>query len=235
MIPTNLRVLFTLAAISLIVGVATTACGDEAASEGAPVFGTEQASDDECDHGGMVFRTGYDEDGDGYIDELTDRTVICHGGPGEDGDDGEDGPTSLMMTNAEGPGENCEHGGIEIEIGIDEDGDGDLGDEEIEDVEYVCNNLCSSGEPLDITVNTDDLPAQFSAGGTYTVSVDSDAEALAVDAVEPAGGFDIDVSYDAAEDNIVFVHNSGTGVAELALFITDGCDLTTKSVRLGPF
>lgn len=44
-------------------------------------------------------------------------------------------PVKLVV---EPPGENCEHGGTAVRSGLDTDGDGELSDEEITNVQYVC-------------------------------------------------------------------------------------------------
>ena len=60
--------------------------------------------------------------------------------PGEPGDAGT-GISSLVNTSDEPAGDNCENGGIKIEVGLDENGNGVLDSEEVVDSQtrYVCN------------------------------------------------------------------------------------------------
>ena len=53
------------------------------------------------------------------------------GSNGMDGADGVDGLTAMAMTHPEPAGEVCVNGGVRIDVGIDQDGDGALGEEEV--------------------------------------------------------------------------------------------------------
>ncbi|HET6344523.1 MAG TPA: hypothetical protein VFH51_06300, partial [Myxococcota bacterium] len=115
--------------------------------------------------------TGFDDNDNGKLDpqEVDASVFICNGargsdgaigptgatgamgdaGPpgtngtdGVDGADGTDGVSMLVRTDAEGPGENCDGGGVRIALGADDDGDLVLDDAEIDSSEYVCR-----GEP----------------------------------------------------------------------------------------
>lgn len=48
-------------------------------------------------------------------------------------------PTQLVEVHEEPAGENCEFGGTKLLVGIDEDIDGELSEDEITDVSYICN------------------------------------------------------------------------------------------------
>ena len=48
-------------------------------------------------------------------------------------------PSSLLRTEAEPPGDNCAAGGSAVSSGLDDDGDGVLGDDEVDHTVYVCN------------------------------------------------------------------------------------------------
>lgn len=54
-------------------------------------------------------------------------------------DDGEDPPDAAVRIDAEPPGANCADGGSAVHVGLDLDGDGALGDDEIESTTYVCD------------------------------------------------------------------------------------------------
>lgn len=63
--------------------------------------------------------------------------VGCTSSPGELSQQGN--PALLTRRDAEPPGGNCPNGGTAIRSGRDRDGDGHLGDAEVEHVDYVCN------------------------------------------------------------------------------------------------
>jgi hypothetical protein len=58
---------------------------------------------------------------------------------GEQGPPGGDGQSAAMRTASEPAGANCAAGGIRVETGIDDDGDGSLGDLEVDATVYVCD------------------------------------------------------------------------------------------------
>ncbi|MBT4059398.1 MAG: hypothetical protein HOE69_03730, partial [Euryarchaeota archaeon] len=58
---------------------------------------------------------------------------------GEDGMDGIDGMPALAVTTLESAGSNCADGGLKIEVGVDDNGNGALDSNEIDYTEYVCN------------------------------------------------------------------------------------------------
>ncbi|MFO7736307.1 MAG: DUF1554 domain-containing protein [bacterium] len=58
---------------------------------------------------------------------------------GEDGKSGADGRTVLTQLSDESPGENCENGGTKVETGFDENGDGELVEDEILETTYICD------------------------------------------------------------------------------------------------
>lgn len=83
--------------------------------------------------------------------------------PGEDGNDGDDGQdgydglqgqegvagssghSAMAVTIEEQEGDNCVAGGVKLIVGVDENSDGALAEEEIDSVSYVCNGLDGSG------------------------------------------------------------------------------------------
>ena len=231
----QLRPLGRLAGVSLLVGVMVVACGEDGQDGATPVLEQIDA-DDECEHGGVVLRSGVDTSGDGEIDGEAEETVFCHGADGADGDSGTDGDRSLMRTSAIEPGDECPLGGIKIESGIDVAGDGELGDDEVQDTNYVCRDRCSSGELLEIDIATDELPERFAKGYTYDVSVTSDADSLDLQVLNPgAGNVTIDANYDHGEETLFFEHIEGQGLTEVVVIATDGCDFTAKTIQLGPY
>ncbi|WP_422092093.1 DUF7151 family protein [Tenacibaculum ovolyticum] len=59
----------------------------------------------------------------------------------EDGKDGINGINSLIKTTTEQNSSNCENGGVKIEIGIDDNGNNILENNEVNTTEYICNNI----------------------------------------------------------------------------------------------
>ncbi len=60
------------------------------------------------------------------------------GNNGDDGTDGVDGQNSLVAQTEIGPGADCASGGVRIDSGIDDNGDGTLDMAEIDDTSFVC-------------------------------------------------------------------------------------------------
>ena len=226
---------FGVLALLLIAG-----CGDGDDGQ-TPIIQTADA--DDCPEGGTVITTGYADD-DGQISDVIDEVVICDGVTGETGDDGatgddgEDGGDSIVATSTEDPGDNCEEGGVRIDSGFDTTGDGDIDD--IVETNYLCNlGQCSTGQPLDIDIHTDDLPDQFVDGFSYEIGVTVNGETpdnLALTALN-AGINDVEVeaTFDEDEGHIVLTHIEGEGPTSLALITSDGCDTASQTITFGPF
>ena len=61
------------------------------------------------------------------------------GADGSNGTDGLDGKSTLIRTFIESPGEVCAGGGVGLQVGIDDNGDGFLSAVEIDETVYVCD------------------------------------------------------------------------------------------------
>jgi len=61
------------------------------------------------------------------------------GADGAQGSAGADGKSALAVTAVESAGSNCTDGGLKIEVGVDDDGNGALDSAEVIHVQYVCN------------------------------------------------------------------------------------------------
>ena len=218
-----------LAALALC-SVALLACNGEDAD--TAVYDQSEASEEQCPHGGTVITSGYDTNDDGFLDSIFEETVICHGEPGQPG---EDGASSVIATEDIPPGEECAEGGVRIDVGLDEDGDGELDPSEVTDSHTVCNLDCHSGQPLEVDLDTEDIASPLAAGDTVEIPVTTDAQALSVVPIDPAGTFDFNITYDGDEQLLIVEHLVGLGVAELALQMTDGCDMGITALRLGPY
>lgn len=69
-----------------------------------------------------------------------------NGQDGVDGEPGDDGKNSLILTFDVSPGIHCENGGIGLHIGIDENGNGLLTSNEVQETTFVCNGADGSGD-----------------------------------------------------------------------------------------
>ena len=63
------------------------------------------------------------------------------GSNGMDGADGTDGQAAMAMTFPEPVGEACPNGGVRIEVGVDDNGDGALTPDEVDQITHVCNGM----------------------------------------------------------------------------------------------
>ncbi len=124
----------------LLAGLVTGAvgCGEELFQS---LVDFRDATESDCEHGGTVVVAGLDANENGVLDEdeIDENEPICNGGPGIDGEQGIPGTNALLRTFQEPAGDNCADGGVKVEIGIDDDGDGTLDDGEITATNFVCN------------------------------------------------------------------------------------------------
>jgi hypothetical protein len=130
---------------------------------------------DHCAHGGTAVRSGFDDDGDGALDdaEIDQVSYVC----------GDTPAAVLVRSDAEPAGDHCAHGGTAVSSGSDDDGDGVLDGEEVDGTAYVCQPA-----PPSVVVRQDALPAgeHCPHGGAAIASgVDDDRDgALADDEVD---------------------------------------------------
>lgn len=94
---------------------------------------TDPAGEGTCPNGGTVVKSGLDLDDDATLDgaEVTTANVVCS--PPQPV-----GPSWLVAVAPEPRGSHCVEGGTAVRSGHDTDGDGVLGDAEVEHVEYAC-------------------------------------------------------------------------------------------------
>ncbi len=93
---------------------------------------SELAPGAECPAGGLRLDGGVDDDRDGALapGEIDDSRVLCGG---------LDGLTALVSITDEAPGERCPVGGQKVQAGLDDDRDGALDADEVDQTSYVCN------------------------------------------------------------------------------------------------
>ena len=78
------------------------------------------------------------------------------GDDGVDGQDGADGLNSLISLVNETAGDNCEHGGLRVNSGLDDNRDGVLQSEEIDTFSLICQPINSGSESEQTTVQFDE-------------------------------------------------------------------------------
>lgn len=86
-----------------------------------------------CRYGGLQVQTGLDLDDNGQLDprEVRDTQFVCN--------QWVDGKSSLVNVQAEPSGANCRSGGFRLDVGLDDDGNGQLEAGEIDSSKYVCH------------------------------------------------------------------------------------------------
>ncbi|GEM_PF-1084298 len=139
---TSTRLVLT-AALGTILALTFSACGrtsPENSGSGNLLRVESEPAGVNCPQGGLAVLTGLDQDEDGILDdgEVVSTSYVCNG-QGQDGQDGEDGHSTLITTDEEAPGENCQEGGFVVLSGLDLDDDGILDPEEVTSTEYLCN------------------------------------------------------------------------------------------------
>lgn len=155
--------------------------------------------------------------------------VACAGSDGADGAAGANGAagaSSLVTITDEPAGANCAQGGHRVDVGLDDNGDGALGTEEIDDTTYVCNgagvqtlvtstsepagaNCASGGQRIDIGTDDDGdkvldpeevETTSYVCNGADAVSQLVDVVVEAAGANCTAGGYRIDRGFDDDHD-----------------------------------
>lgn len=132
---------FWCGGVMVFLTLTLTACGGGSATSVKQAVATAASieplpdDDDDCPQGGVLVKTGIDENGNGLLDdnEVDATQKVCHG------EDGADGLSAAVDVKSEPFGENCPYGGLRIDSGLDRNGNGRLDDDEIEDTEYFCS------------------------------------------------------------------------------------------------
>lgn len=131
---------------SLVVALASggAACGDEITTSGPSQFVDVRAEDagDNCTRGGVGIATGTDANGNGTLDDaevddvqyVCDATAVGNGGT----DAGSDAELVAFMDLALGDAP-CTGGGVAVLRGLDDDNDGVLDTDEVEQRTEVCS------------------------------------------------------------------------------------------------
>ncbi len=173
--------------------------GDDGAT--TLVFVTDEAPGTNCADGGQRIDVGIDDSDDGVLDEaeIDSTAYVCNGATGDPGDPGDPGAATLVFVTEEAAGANCADGGQRIDAGVDDDADGVLDAEEIDETTYVCNGGGGLGSLIAVT---DEAAGTNCADGGQRIDagVDDDADGV----------------LDAEEiDETTYVCNGGDGLGSL--------------------
>lgn len=112
---------------------------------------TSDATTTDCTNGGVQIEVGFDDglaaDGtttagsadDGSLDEgeIDTTEIVCNGVEGTNGENG----VSALVIRTEATKDDCPNGGETIQVGLDDDGNGELDSVEIDQTVHVCNGL----------------------------------------------------------------------------------------------
>lgn len=118
---------------------------------------------DDCADGGVAIHAGLDDDGDGALadTEIDSTALLCDGADGVDGadgmsgSDGSDGNAAIIDIQDLPAGDTCEEGGVVIYAGVDANGDGALGSDEVTETAYLCGGeLASTGYTVEFPSST---------------------------------------------------------------------------------
>ena len=209
------------------------------------LISTADASAEECAYGGTVISVGIDTNDDGELDadEVTSTTIVCDGAPGGsgndgergpiggDGDDGDDGDVPLVEFSDEPVGENCSLGGVRIDTGVDADGDGELSEDEITDITYVCSSTCEGGA-IDLAFGDGDGDGPvYNNIDTVTFPITTTETNLNVSFYGATEGFEFDLDIDLSE-GLMVSPRAGEGTLEFVAIITNGCGLFAQALRV---
>ncbi len=165
--------------VALVASVTSAiGCGEELFQS---LVDIRDATEDECPHGGQVIVTGIDSNESGTLeeDEIEASRAICNGDPGIDGEQGIPGTNALLRTTAEPVGDNCADGGVKIEVGLDENGNGILDDGEISATNFVCSGAQGPAGFDTIVRTLPDAPSCGEFGGiTVQAGLDDDRDGV---------------------------------------------------------
>ena len=156
---------------------------------------------------------------------LSTAVVACGGG--EDGLDGSDGQVALINT-ADASAEDCEFGGTVIQVGVDQNGNGELDADEITSTTLVCNGEAGSDGPSGNQGpgGSDGVDGEDGEDGQTPIVVFTD---------EPAGencalgGVRVDTGFDADGDGAL----EGDEITDTAYVCSASCEGADLNIQFG--
>lgn len=123
----------------------------------------DEAPGANCAFGGVLIQTGPDTNGNGLLEdsEVHSAQYNCHPRTVD----------TLLRASRLAPGADCANGGTRIELGLDDDGDGNLSSAEVDETTFVCDG--SSGT-IPFAILTATLPeAQAEFGELYSADLEA--------------------------------------------------------------
>ena len=108
---------------------------------------TLQPGDPDCADGGVMIEVGIDYNDNGILEsnEVDSTEYVCNGV----------GMDSLVSTVTLQPGHpDCYEGGVMIDVGTDDNGNGMLDPNEIDSTEYICNGVGMDREDMKNNLGT---------------------------------------------------------------------------------
>ena len=106
---------------------------------------------------------------------------------GLNGTNGTNGTSTLIQTFTDYPGEHCQEGGLGLHVGVDDDDDGYLSIDEIDETTYVCNGA-NGQDGADGNGGSSGGNSDGSSGGGSSSTMLSDSIRLSKSDGCPAGG-----------------------------------------------
>lgn len=182
---------------------------------------SDLAPGEECAAGGLRLVSGIDDDRDGALaaGEVDDTRVLCRA---------EDGLTALVSITEEPAGERCPTGGQRVQVGLDDDRDGTLDADEVDQTSYVCNGAAGgSGEAGEdgsdgasaLVVLEDVAPGDACPGGGVAIRSGLDADRDGVLGADETTETRVVCDGAAATSKDEGCHGGGTNWAPLGLFV----------------
>ncbi len=133
---------------------------------------TINTGDTTCPNGGILVETGIDSNRNGSLDsdEVSKSEKLCNG------QSGANGLNSLVAFSDEPAGANCPYGGMRVDSGLDDNGNGTLDSGEIDQTGFVCSHIAGEiGWQVAELIETNNAGAQ-----DPQIAIDANGNAIAV-------------------------------------------------------
>lgn len=128
-----------------------------------------------CLYGGVKVETGHDENDNGVLDdeEVADHEYMCN--------QRVDGRSMAFDIRVEGPGPNCDSGGIKVMVGIDDNDNTILEPAEVDSTNYVCHGRTRLVNIVPVGTGTECEQGGVRVESGYDLDADGSLEAEEVD------------------------------------------------------
>lgn len=117
---------------------------------------SDEPSGSNCSNGGLKIEYGQDIDESNILDssEIQGTSFICNGASADQ---------VLVITVDEPEGENCLDGGVKILVGIDDNANGTLETEEVDNISFICDGEVSAVQGKTFLVLSGDITNEEAA------------------------------------------------------------------------